>query len=557
MKECLKGKKIIQIIMLIALSILIIVPILQVFLYSVFPAGGFDILSPIKVIKENNLGKTYINTITLGFYVVIFASIIAFPAAYIMAKTSLRRHKWIDIALLIPFMTPPYIGSMGWIMFLQPNGFLYQLLPASQELEKILFSLFGLVMVMGFNIFPFLYLMIKNALLNVSESLNEAAAISGAKSGRILMKITFPLIISAYVMGAMLVFVKAISEFGAPATFGSRIGFRVVTTDIHKYVSMWPIDFGSATSIASLLLITCLAFWYLQNVVSSKYTYATVGGKGIRSNHKKNGLVKGIFSYSYMVIVLLISVGIPYFSIIATSFIKIRGNGLQKGNFTLDHFKAVLSLGSTGMSAFTNSLIIALLTATICSLIGTIVAIIVVKQKGKISKVIDAISLMPNNVPAIVLVIGLILFWNASWNKLHVYNTIWMIIITYIVFFIPYSVQYVKSSLGQIDNNLLSAGEVCGASKLEVYMKIIVPLIAPGIVAGWAMTFTIAFRELVGALMVMPPYMKVISTYIYSQFEQGDAGQGMAMALISVIITTVILILVNVFSDKNKKEKFS
>ena len=164
---------------------------------------------------------------------------------------------------------------------------------------------------------------------------------------------------------------------------------------------------------------------------------------------------------------------------------------------------------------------------------------------------------MPNNVPAIVLVIGLILFWNASWNKLHVYNTIWMIIITYIVFFIPYSVQYVKSSLGQIDNNLLSAGQVCGASKFEVYMKIIVPLIAPGIVAGWAMTFTIAFRELVGALMVMPPSMKVISTYIYSQFEQGDAGQGMAMALISVIITTVILILVNVFSDKNKKEKFS
>lgn len=557
MKECFRGKKIIQILMLIALVVLIIVPILQVFLYSVFPDGGFDILSPIKVIKENNLGKTYINTITLGFYVVIFASIISFPAAYIMAKTSLRRHKWIDIALLIPFMTPPYIGSMGWITFLQPNGFLYQLFPVSQDLEKILFSLFGLVMVMGFNIFPFLYLMIKNALMNVSESLNEAAAISGAKAGRILMKITFPLIISAYVMGAMLVFVKAISEFGAPATFGSRIGFRVVTTDIHKYVSMWPIDFTSATSIATLLLITCLAFWYLQNVVSNKYTYQTVGGKGIRGNSKKLGMVKGIFTYSYMIIILLVSVGIPYFSIIATSFIKIRGNGLQKGNFTLDHFKAVFSSGSSGMNAFTNSLVIALLTATICSVIGTIIAIIVVKQRGKISKVIDVISLMPNNVPAIVMVIGLILFWNASWNKMPVYNTIWMIILTYIVFFIPYSVQYVKSSLGQIDDNLLSAGQICGASRFEVYMKIIIPLIAPGIIAGWAMTFTIAFRELVGAIMVMPPSMKVISTYIYSQFEQGDAGQGMAMALISVIITTIILILVNLLADRNKEENFS
>ena len=557
MKNCLKRKKVMQIIMLAVLSILIIIPILQIFLYSIFPEGSFDILSPIKVIKQNNLGKTYINTVTLGIYVVIFASIVAFPAAYIMTKTSLRRHKWIDIVLLIPFMTPPYIGSMGWIMFLQPNGFLYQLFPVWGDLEKVLFSLFGLVIIMGFSVFPFLYLMIKNALLNVSESLSEAAAISGAKPLRILVKITFPLIIAAYVMGAMLVFVKAISEFGAPATFGSRIGFRVVTTDIHKYVSMWPIDFASATSIASLLLITCLAFWYLQNVVSNKYTYATVGGKGSRGNVKELGIVKRIFTYLYMALVVALSVGIPYYSIIATSFIKVRGNGLQKGNFTLDHFIEVFSAGSDGMTAFTNSLVIALITATMCSIIGTLIAVIVVKQRGKISKVIDVVSLMPNNVPAIVLVIGLILFWNASWNKLPVYNTIWMIILTYIVFFIPYSVQYVKSSLGQIDNNLLSAGEICGAGKFEIYLKIIVPLIAPGIVAGWAMTFTIAFRELVGALMIMPPSMKVISTYIYSQFEQGDAGQGMAMALISVIITTTILIFVNIIADRNRKNNFN
>lgn len=551
MNKCLNCKKVMQMIMLALLFVLIIVPIAQIFLYSIFPDGRFDILSPIKIIIENSLGTTYINTVTLGIYVVIFASIIAFPAAYIMAKTSIGRHKWIDIALLIPFMTPPYICSMGWIMFLQPNGFLYQLFPVSEGLEKMLFSLFGLVMVMGFNIFPFLYLMIKNALINVSENLNEAACVSGAKSGKIFVKITFPLIISAYIMGAMLVFVKAISEFGAPATFGTRIGFRVVTTDIHKYISMWPIDFGSATSIASLLLITCLAFWYIQNIVSSRYSYATVGGKGIRRNVKKSGVIKSALSYLYMISLLVISVGIPYFSIIATSFIKIRGNGLEKGNFTLEHFETVFSAGSSGVSAFTNSLIIALLTATICSLIGTVTAVMVVKQKGKISKALDVISLMPNNVPAIILVIGLILFWNASWNRLNVYNTIWMLIITYIVFFIPYSVQYVKSSLSQIDNNLLSAGLVCGAGKFQVYLKILMPLIWPGILAGWAMTFTIAFRELVGALMVMPPSMKVISTYIYSQFEQGDAGQGMAMALISVVITIAILIVVNIFGNKN------
>ncbi len=555
MKERLKGKSIIQISVLAILSLLILAPIVQVFLYSFLPEGNFDLLSPLKVIKENSLGQTYINTITLGVYVVIFASVIAFPTAYIMAKTSLRRHKWIDILLLIPFMTPPYIGSMGWIMFLQPNGFLYQLFDISQDLEKVLFSLFGLVMVMGFHIFPFLYLMIKNALLNISDSLNEAAMVSGAKGGKRLFKITFPLILSAYIMGSMLVFVKAISEFGAPATFGARIGFRVVTTDIHRYVSMWPIDFTKATSIATLLLATCIVFWYFQNVISNKYTYQTVGGKGIRTSNSKLGFAKGLFSYLYIGLVILISVGIPYFSIIATSFIKIRGNGLQSGNFTLDHYKAIFTSGSVGIEAFSNSLIISLVTATVCAIIGIIIAIIVVKQKGKLSKVIDIVSLMPNNVPSIVMVIGLILFWNSTWNKIPIYNTIYMVIITYIVFFIPYCVQYIKSSLSQIDGNLLSAGQISGASNFTVYTKIILPMIAPGIIAGWAMTFTIAFRELVGAIMVLPPSMKVVSTYIYSQFEQGDAGQGMAMALISVIITTVIIICVNVFTEKTQKKK--
>lgn len=555
MKKIFKGKSITQVVVLGILCALILVPIIQIFLYSFLRDGKFDLLSPIKTIIENNLGQTYINTIVLGVYVVLFASVISFPAAYIMAKTSLRRHKWIDIILLIPFMTPPYIGSMGWIMFLQPNGFLYQLFDISQDLEKVLFSLFGLVMVMGFHIFPFLYLMIKNALLNISDSLNEAAMVSGAKGGRRLFKITFPLIVSAYVMGSMLVFVKAISEFGAPATFGTRIGFRVVTTDIHRYVSMWPIDFTKATSIATLLLTTCIVFWYFQNVISNKYSYATVGGKGVRVSNSKLGVFKSILCYLYIIVVILISVGIPYFSIIATSFIKIRGNGLQSGNFTLDHYKAVFTSGSVGIKAFSNSLIIALSTATICAIIGVIIAIIVVRQKGNVSKLIDVVSLMPNNVPSIVMVIGLILFWNASWNKLPVYNTIYMVILTYIVFFIPYCTQYIKSSLSQIDSNLLSAGQICGASNFKIYTKIILPMIMPGIIAGWAMTFTIAFRELVGAIMVLPPSMKVVSTYIYSQFEQGDAGQGMAMALISVTITTVIIICVNIFTDKQKKKK--
>lgn len=118
--------------------------------------------------------------------------------------------------------------------------------------------------------------------------------------------------------------------------------------------------------------------------------------------------------------------------------------------------------------------------------------------------------------------------------------------------FLPYTVQYVKASLGQIDDSLVQAGSIFSGNYIYIFRKIIFPLIIPGILAGWAMTFTISIRELVASLLVLPPSVETSATFIFAQFEQGEVSIGMAMAVVSVGLTTVCLLLLQHMEQKRK-----
>lgn len=537
---------------LFLLAVLVVVPLFFIFLTSVYPEQTLDLSAPLQTILENKLGEVFWNSIRLGLCVVLGTTALALPLAWILAKTSLGRHAWLDIVLLIPFMTPPYIGSMGWILFMQKNGYMEQLLPFTETWTPKFFSVFGMVAIMSLHLFPFLYLILRNALLQIGGSKEDAAAVHGGRFFYSFRRIMLPLLLSSYAMGALLIFVKTIAEFGTPATFGRKIGFYVLTSEIHKYISSWPIDFGKATALASVLLSTCLLLWYAQTVVTRRYTYRLVGGKGTRSKmYPLSGLTR-LLAWGYVIVLLVLSVGVPYFSIISASLMKLRGVGLAWGNLTLNHYAELLTWGSKSMTALLNSLGLSLVAATISVLLGTWFALTIKQSKTWPQRMTDLFSLLPNTVPGIVLVVGLILLWNAPWMPVPLYNTYGMVVLTYVVFFLPYTVQYVKANFSQLDDALFQAGQVFGGRPAYIFRRIVLPLIVPGMLAGWMMTFTISVRELVASLMILPPSMETSATYIFAQFEQGKVSLGMAMAVVSVGLTTLMLLGIDRLSSKQK-----
>lgn len=533
---------------------LILCPLITVFAKAVIVDGRLDLYQAWKTIASAENVQTVCNSLLLGLCVVLCSTVIAVPTAYLLARTQLAKHSWLDIIFMIPFMTPPYIASMSWILFMQKKGLFQQLFPATGAWSEGFFCFGGLVLVMSLHVFPFLMTMLKNAMLNIPASLEESGAVFGASFGMRLRKIFAPLLTGNYAIGALLVFVKTLSEYGTPYTLGRRIGFYVFTTDIHRYSTTAPIDFGRSASLSSILVCICMVMWLMQNYITNRTGYRLVEGKGSRPAKTKLSTVGQMGAWLWVALVVLAAIGVPYFSIISTSLIKLRGYGLVAGNFTLAHYKELLTTPKA-LSSIWKSLFLAVSSATICSVIGTAVVVAVRKSKGFFKKTLEGVSLLPEMLPSIVLVIGIMLFWNAIYKVVPLYNTIGIMVLAYVVLYLPYTVQYVTSAFTQINESLLEAGRTFGGSASYVFRRVTLPMISRGIFAGWMMIFIIAFRELVTASLIAPPNTLVVSTYINREFEQGSVSLGMAMAVLCVLITTTALLIFNRFVGKQKGNK--
>lgn len=533
------------------LTFFIVLPIITVFLEAIMLDGRLNFNNAVTVIASSDNVKTILNSLVLGALVVITSSIIATPLAFLLAKTRFARMKWLDIILMIPFMTPPYISSMGWIQFVQRRGLFQQMFSWTGEFSEKFFSLFGLTMVMSFHVFPFMTTILKNAILNISNNMEESGQVFGGNFSYRFRKITLPLLKGNYAIGMLLVFVKSLSEYGTPATFGKKIGFYVFTTDIHRYATTSPINFGKAASLSSILVSICMIMWVFQNYVTEKSTYNLIGSKGNSKQLSKNKKTTVIIGGIYIAVIILFAIGIPYFSVIVTSLINLRGYGMTAGNFTFKHYMVLFTDNKKAIGAILTSSFLAVLSATIVSIVGTIIVTVTHKAK-KWKKIINIQSLLPEMIPNIVLVIGLMIFWNKIYKAVPIYNTIWFMILVYVVMFLPYSVQYVSSALMQISDNLVNAGKICGGNSFYIFRKIMLPLVMKGIISGWMMTFIIVFRELVAASIISPPNTLTVSTFIVREFEQGSVSVGMAMSVVCVLLTTTALIILNQANQKRK-----
>lgn len=386
----------------VVLIFLIVCPVGMIFAKAVMQNGRLDFSPAVQTLLNPENAHMIGNSLLLGVLVVLLSTLIAAPLAYLFSRTKFARYRVFDILFMIPFMTPPYIASMGWILFMQKKGLLQQLVPAAAGCEKIFFTLGGLVLVMSLHVFPFMLTMLKNAMLNIPSSLEEAGAVFGAGFSARMRKIFLPLLSGNYAIGALLVFVKTLSEYGTPST------------------------------------------------------------------------------------------------------------------------------------------------------LGTLLVLAVRKSHSKLRKVVEAIGLLPEMLPGIVLVIGIMLFWNQIYNILPLYNTMGIMVLAYVVLFLPYTVQYVTSSFTQISDSLMAAGQVFGGSPVYILRRITLPLIRQGIATGWMMTFIIAFRELVTASLIAPPNTLVVSTFIVREFEQGSVSVGMAMAVLCVLFSTTALLILNTVIDHRK-----
>lgn len=484
------------------------------------------------------------HSLELGGTTVLLAILIATPLAWIMSKTRLARFNWLHWLFLVPFMTPPYINAMGWIYFFQPHGLLAQWLHDPSFSANFLFSPFGMALVMSLHLYPVAYLLLRTAIQQFNQRWLQASVVHGASKWRTLTRITLPLMLVPYLATWLLIFTKTLAEFGTPATFGRKIHYDVLTTTIQKDLSQWPLNFQNGVLTGSCLLIIALLAWSIQQlfVRRSKMTASVNQQVQLRLSPFAT-----LLATSFTGILLLTAVGIPYSSIILQSLLKQRSVGVVAGNWTLSHYLDLLRFDSPAFQALATTVLLAVTIAVLNLLLGIFISVgsLATNQPRWLQKTLRLLGALPLAIPNVVLALSLMIFFSQLLSFTKLYGTLVPLLVADVILFLPTTVQYLTAALREFDTQLLQSARVFEPNRWRIMGKILFPMLLPALLNSFVMAFIATSRELVVALLLLPSGTTTISTFIYQSFEQGDASQGMALAVITVGLTFIITLIVD------------
>jgi iron(III) transport system permease protein len=447
---------------------------------------------------------------------------------------------------LIPLIIPGILFTVAWILLGSPKiGLVNLALRALFNTDTVFFnvySMWGMIWVDALHYSPVAFLLMTAAFRSMDPALEESAVMSGASVVQVVSRVTLPLVWPAIFATLLILFVRAIESFEVPALLGLPVGIQVFTSAIYRAVHRYPSEIGLASSYAVTLLLITSAGVYFQSVLSTRGNrYATMTGKGFRPRLIDLGrwryLTVGIFLAYFLLIVVL-----PFAVLLWSSLQKYYSvpslEALQR--LTLDPYRTILGYPSLMRSVW-NSLLLALGSATIVMLVTSVICWIVVKTRLRGRWLLDNFASLPMVFPGIVLGLALMILY------LHlpvgVYGTIWILLIAYVTRFLPYGLRYNTTSMLQIHRELEESAAMSGASWLTAFRRIVLPLLKPGLVAGWIYIVIVSIRELSSSILLYSPGTEVMSILIWELWENGQYVELSALGVMFILALFVLVLV--------------
>ena len=538
--------------MVIALSVLIllyfiVLPLAVLIIDSVVVDGHLDVSSYLTVYGQAVNMRALTNTAKISILVMILSVLITFPLAWLIGRTDLPGRKKFRTILVASYMIPPYVGAIAWTQLLNPDvGYLNALLKTIFSLSKAPFNIYtegGLIWVLTLFYSPFAFITISRAMEKMDPTLEEASRVSGASPLRVLWDVTLPLLATSILAGGLMVFIGAGAAYGIPAIVGMPGNIEVLTTRIVSFVYMGN-DSGirNATTLAVSLMILANGLLFFMTWFMGRKDYTTIGGKSTRPALVELGKWKGLATF-LVAVYAFIAVILPLGSIVITSFMVSMSKGLSLDNFGFDAWIPVLE-NSQYLDCIWRSLGYAFIAATIGTILSLFVAYLSVKTHVKGRSLPDLLVMVGGSTPSVVIALALIITFSGNYG-LNLYSTIWILIVSYLVKYMTMSVRTIAASLSQVSSSLEEAGLNSGAGWLRICKDIIMPLIAPSIVAGWFLIFMPSFYELTMSNLLYGSDTQTIGVLLYELQTYADTQNASVMSVIILIIVKVGNLILN------------
>ena len=530
------------------LCVLIILPMSWLVYFSLVDSDGVPTLDNFRqLFSEPAFLDPLLTTFTIATASSFFCCLVAAPMGWLVARTDLPASQTIRALVTASFVTPPFLGAIAWEFLAAPNSGLlnklYRELSGAEMGDHLfnIYSLGGLIFVICCYTFPYVFVLVANALDRIPGELEDASSNLGGRIWTTARRITIPLALPALLAGALIAFLQAMTLFGSPAILALPAGFHTMTTKIWSLFQYPPRAEMAAAASLPLLILTVMLL-RAQHFILGRRGYSVVGGKQGAPRLIPLGRMRWV-AFAGCIAVLLLPVILPYAALFNAAFSPIATTLLTPANATLANVHFVFFELSATALALQNTFILGAAAATIGTLLALVIGYLTTREIVAGHQALGFLATAPIAIPGIVLGVGLFLAYTRP--PLVLYGTLWILLLAYLTIELPAAYQQMQSAYRSVNAELEDASRILGATRLRALRDVTAPLLRTSVIATWCFIFVAVIRELSAAIILFTSQTKVVSVLIFDLKESGDLGAIAVLGLCMLAITFAVVILIN------------
>lgn len=529
---------------ILALYLLFMVyPLGNVIKMAFYGDGGFTLDNFVKFFSKRYYSSTLINSFKVSLAATAASLLVGVPMAYFFAMYRIRGKKMLRILIIISSMSAPFVGAYAWILLLGRNGVITNVLKGLFGVTPPdIYGFNGMLLVFTTQLFSLIFLYVSGALSKVDNSLLEASQNMGCTGLRRFFKVVLPLIMPTLLAGGLLVFIRALSDFGTPMLMGE--GYRTFPVILYtEFVGEVSQNKGFASAIAVIAIVITTAVFFGQNIASKRNSFSMNSLHPIEEKPLRG--IKSVLIHGFCYVVVGIAM-LPQVYVMYTSFKKTSGTVYVDG-YSLDSYRAMFSrLGRS----IQNTIFIPVVALVVVVFLAVLMAYLSVRRRNVLSSTVDVLSMVPYIIPGTVVGIALVTSFNQK--PLAFTGTMFIMVVALIIRRLPYTIRSSVAILHQIPISIEEAALSLGSTKMKTFFKITVPMMSSGIVAGAILSWVTMISELSTAMILYTGRTQTLTVAIYTQIVRGNYGIAAAMASVLTVLTILSLLIFNKLSKNGE-----
>ncbi len=498
--------------------------------------------------------EPFLNTMVVAFGTCFVAITLGGLVAWLVTRTNLMFKGIISTLFIFPYIMPSWTLAMAWLNFFKNSRVggapgLFTALTGIETANWFAYGPFPIIVVLGLHYAPFAYILIGGILRNMDANLEEAALILKAGRGRIMRKITIPIVLPAMLSTFLLVFSSAMSAFAVPAFLGTTVRYQVLTTQMYRTLNGLNPGYGYIMALI-MIVIGVLILGINQKIVGTRKSFTTITGKSSNISLIKLRGFRGLFSGILLFMISLVCI-VPLISFAVESFI------IEPGNYSFSNFTTLFWVGAgspdiansepgilrnaTIFKGLWNSVRLSILVAFFAGSIGILAGYAIVKKKGsKLATLVNNLAFFPYLMPSMAFgAIFLSMFAVRRGFIPPLYGTFALLVLVGVVKYLPFASRASVGAMHQLSNEIEEAGIIQGIGWGKRMMRIIIPIQKSSFLSGYLLPFISSMRELSLFILLVTPSTRILTTMLFQYDEKGWSQYANAINLLIVLFVVI------------------